>query len=173
MPRHAGKKPHPLAVAIVVSRYNSRITSRLLDGAARALRSAGRRYPATVFDAPGAFELPVLVHAAAASGRFAGVLALGCLVRGQTMHDRVIADAVANGLTRAAMDTGIPIAFGVLTVNTTAQALARAGGRKGNKGEEAMSALLDTIATVRDIRSGRSPARRTLTRPDKTRRRQP
>lgn len=160
-----------MAVAIIVSRYNARITSRLLDGAVRALRSAGRGYSVAVFDAPGAFELPLLAIAAANSGRFAGVLALGCLVRGETIHDRVIADAVAQGLTRAAMDSQTPIAFGVLTVNTAAQALARAGGRKGNKGQEAMSALLDTIATLHAIRSARPPTGRASPRPDKTRRR--
>lgn len=155
-------------VAIVVSRYNATITDRLLDG---ALSCYAQRFPsgrADVIDAPGAFELPVLAAAAARTGRYAGVLALGCVIRGETSHDRYIAHAVADGLTRIGLDTGIPAAFGVLTVDTNDQAHARAGGSKGNKGEESMSALLETIASLRAVAAG-LPVKPRGSRPDKTR----
>ncbi|GJQ28473.1 MAG: 6,7-dimethyl-8-ribityllumazine synthase [Phycisphaerae bacterium] len=142
-------------MAIVVSRYNASITTRLLAGAVEVLRAspAGMRERFVVIDAPGAFELPVLAHVAAASGRFDGVLALGCIIKGQTIHDRVIADAIAHGLIQVSLAHAVPCAFGVLTVNTPAQAAARAGGRLGNKGAEAMEALLMTIAAAQAIRS--------------------
>jgi 6,7-dimethyl-8-ribityllumazine synthase len=144
---------NPASVAIVVSRYNASVTQRLLDGAIREC-VARTATPPVVFDAPGAFELPILCMAAAMRGDYAGVLALGCIVRGDTEHDRYIAHAVAHGITEVTLATGVPVAFGVLTVNTPAQARDRAGGKKGNKGQEAMGALLDTIATLRAISGG-------------------
>lgn len=161
-------------MAIVVSRYNASITDALLRGAVSALReqSAGERVRVEIVEAPGAFELPVLAHAAAASGKFAGVLALGCIIKGETIHDRVIADAVAQGLVSASLMTGVPCALGVLTVNTAAQARARAGGKLGNKGAEAMEALLFTIASM-DVarRSGPGTWSIDMARPDKAKRR--
>lgn len=141
-------------IAIVVSRYNATVTNLLCRGAAEACeRRTGR--PPTVFDVPGAFELPVVCDAAARSGRFDGVVALGCLIRGETIHDRVIADSVAHAIQNSMLRNGIPIAFGVLTVENAAQAKARAGGRLGNKGSEAVEALLDTIKTLWAVGSGR------------------
>lgn len=159
-PRRSARERTP-RVAVVVSRYNDTVTGALQQGALAEYGSAGGD-PASVevIDAPGAFELSFLSYSAAASGRFDGVLAIGCIVKGETSHDRYLAEAVANGLTNASLLTGVPIAFGVLTVDTAEQALARAGGDKGNKGAEAMSALLATIAAA----AGRSaPA----PRPDK------
>ncbi len=143
------------AVAIIVSRYNESITNRLLGGAVDVLRACipEVRDRVEVVDAPGAYELPFLAHAAASSGRFDGVLALGCIIKGQTIHDRVIAEAIAHGMIQVSLMTAVPCAFGVLTVNTPAQALARAGGRLGNKGAEAMEALLMTIAAREAIGS--------------------
>lgn len=170
-PRNRTGPARRTAVAVVVSRYNASITSRLLDG---ALRAARRRkgggmgtVRVSVVEAPGSFELPFLASVAARTGRYDGVLALGCLIRGETRHDRYIAEAVAHGLTRASIDSGVPIAFGVLTVDSPGQARARAGGRKGNKGEESMSALLETIAAASALRSGARPARAERARPDK------
>ncbi len=151
-------------VAVVVSRYNASVTDRLLDGAVRECRARTGSKP-VVFDAPGAFELPILCMAAAMRGEYSGVLALGCIVKGDTEHDRYIAHAVAHGITEVMLATGVPVAFGVLTVNTPAQARDRAGGKKGNKGREAMGALLDTIATLRSI-SGEGRAK-APPRPDK------
>lgn len=145
-----------MRVAVVVSRYNGSVTSRLLQGAVACAERAG--VGVEVVEAPGAYELTALAAAAADTGRFAGVVALGCIIRGDTDHDRYIAAAVAHGLTEVTLRTGVPVAFGVLTVNNAAQARARAGGSKGNKGEEACGALLDTIAAIRGLRSapGRS-----------------
>ncbi len=139
---------------MVVSRYNSTVTDRLCRGAIEATVRRTGRTP-EVFEAPGAFELPVVCDAAAMTGRFAGVVALGCLIRGETIHDRVIADSVAGAIQDSMLKTGVPIAFGVLTVDNPAQAAARAGGEHGNKGNEAVEALLDTIEILAAVRDGR------------------
>lgn len=167
-PRSPKPSPEARPPAVVVSRYNGSITGRLLEGALREVeRRRGSRADVAVFDAPGAFELPVIAHAAAASGKYSCVVALGCLVRGETSHDRYIAEAVANTLAEASIRTGVPIAFGVLTVDTPEQAEARAGGRKGNKGAEAMAAALDAAAVVAAIGGGAARISRRL--PDKAR----
>lgn len=146
-----GKSPR---IAVVVSRYNATVTDRLCLG---AIEAAVRRTGQTpeVFDVPGAFELPVVCDDAAMSGKYAGVVALGCLIRGETIHDRVIADSVAKAIQDSMLKTGVPIAFGLLTVENAEQAEARAGGEHGNKGIEAVEALLDTIETLAAIRDGR------------------
>lgn len=139
----------PAPVAIIVSRYNDSITSVLLQGAIDEFaRRGGAESDLEVFEAPGAYELPVLSRAAVLTGRFSGAVALGCLIRGETRHDRYIADAVAHGLMEVSVRTGVPVAFGVLTVENPGQARDRAGGKKGNKGAEAMAALLDTLDTL-------------------------
>lgn len=120
-----------------------------------------------MYRAAGAFELPGLCLAAAESGRYQGVVALGCLIRGETRHDRYIADAVAHGLVQASLKTGIPIAFGVLTVESGKQARARSGGDKGNKGADAMGAVLDSIAELVAIRSGVASTMTAQGSPDK------
>jgi 6,7-dimethyl-8-ribityllumazine synthase len=137
-------------VAVVVSRYNSSITDVLLEGAQREYAARGGS-ALEVFHAPGAYELPMLAARAATAGRFGGVVALGCLIRGDTRHDRYIADAVAHGLMTVALQSRVPVAFGVLTVENAKQAQDRAGGKKGNKGEEAMAAVLDTIRACEAI----------------------
>jgi 6,7-dimethyl-8-ribityllumazine synthase len=149
MPRTPATRAPLPDVAIVVSRYNHTVTGPLLDGAQAAFANAGgdpRRL--TIVDAPGAYELPALASAAARTGRFAGVLALGCIIKGETRHDEYIAHAVAQGLVNISILTGVPCALGVLTVDTPQQALARAGGTHGNKGQEAMEALLSTIGQI-------------------------
>src|SRR5262245_47213534 len=115
-------RERPPRVCIVVSRYNSSITDRLLDGAAAVFRRQHPQGELEVFEAPGAFELPVIAHSAATQGRFDGVLAIGCIIKGETRHDEYIAHAVAGGLTEASIRTGVPIAFGVLTVDSIPQA---------------------------------------------------
>lgn len=145
MPRSVTPHASP-TIAIVVSRYNASITDKLLEGARNTLRVQSPGSKLEVVPAPGAFELPALALAAAQTGRFQGIVALGCLIRGETTHDRVIADAVAHGLVQVTIATGIPVTFGVLTVDTPEQAQARAGGSGGNKGADAMTALLETLA---------------------------
>ncbi|MBL9000743.1 MAG: 6,7-dimethyl-8-ribityllumazine synthase [Phycisphaerae bacterium] len=158
--------PATPAIAIVVSRYNGSITGALRRGAEAEFRKrTGQKKVAAVIPAPGAFELPALCRAAAESGRFSGVVALGCLIRGETNHDWHIAAAVAGGLVDITIRTGVPIAFGLLTTETAAQAKARAGGEKGNKGAEAMSALLETVATIRALeKDSAREFERTITR---------
>jgi 6,7-dimethyl-8-ribityllumazine synthase len=141
------------AVAIVVSRYNASITDKLLEGARKAFAASGGGELA-VIDAPGAFELPALSLAAARTGRFAGIVALGCLIKGETSHDRYIAEAVSQGLVNVTLATGVPVTFGVLTVDSPDQARARAGGEHGNKGADAMSAVLEVIGIVKQLSRG-------------------
>ena len=165
--RRSAAEP-PLRVAVVVSRYNESVTTPLLEGAIAVFRAHanGLAMP-DIFDAPGAFELTALSAAAAKTGRYAGIVALGCVIRGETRHDRYICDAVANGLTHVTLATGIPIAFGLLTTENVEQARARAGGRHGNKGVEAMEALLATIACLSRIAEGNAEPVKAIDRPDK------
>lgn len=136
-------------VAVVRSVYEGEITRALVDGARAAWSEAGGADDGLVLvDAPGSFELPQIAMALAESEGFDGVVALGCLIKGETRHDEYIASAVADGLMRVALDTGVPVAFGVLTTNTRGQAVDRSGGARGNKGAEAMLACLATMAVV-------------------------
>jgi 6,7-dimethyl-8-ribityllumazine synthase len=148
----AEQLPAGARVAIVVSRYHSLVTQRLLDG---ALEAAGARGAETdVILSPGAFELGVLSLEAARSGRYAGVAALGCVIRGETSHYDYVCSEAARGVLQAALETGVPVAFGVLTTENAEQAFARAGGTAGNKGYEAVATALDTAAALAAIRSG-------------------
>lgn len=170
--RQVGRAGAEQRVAVIVSRYNAAVTDRLREGAVAVIASRMGRDAVEVIPAPGAYELPALALAAAESGRYAGIVALGCLIKGETRHDRYIAEAVAHGLMQVTMRTGIPAAFGVITAENPSQARARAGGSKGNKGEEAAGALLDTLEVVAAIRGGRTvewEGCRASARPDKTR----
>lgn len=143
----------PGNIAIVVSRYNTAVTARLLEAAISEIQR--RSIPEdriAVIDAPGAFELTALAAEAAKTGAYDGVVVLGCLIHGETLHDRYIADAVAQGITQATIITGVPIAFGLVTAETPEHAQARSGGAKGNKGQEAAAALLDTLDSLAALR---------------------
>ena len=154
MPPAPQNAPLP-RLAIVVSRYNASITGALLEGAlAEFERRGGTRSAVAVFDAPGSFELTSIAHAAAASGLYEAIVALGCLVRGETRHDRYIAQSVAAGLTQVAVQTGVPVTFGVLTADNADQARARAGGDRGNKGADAMAAAIDAARCAAAVRAG-------------------
>jgi 6,7-dimethyl-8-ribityllumazine synthase len=132
-----------------VSRYNASVTEKMLDAAAAEHRArGGLKSDLAIVEAPGSYELVALAAAAARTGLYAGVCCLGCIVKGETRHDEFIAHAVATGLAQISVATGVPVAFGVLTTTTSGQAAARAGGAKGNKGAEAMSAVLDAMAAV-------------------------
>lgn len=141
-----------LRVGIVVSRYHGEVTTALARGAREAFRAnGGSDADLLQIDAPGAFELPVLASAFAHDGDVDAVVALGCVVTGETKHDEYICRAVAEGLMRISVDTGIPMGFGLLTVSTIEQAMARAGGAHGNKGEEAMLAALSAALSIRAL----------------------
>ena len=150
----ASRRSNPAPrIAVVYSRYNLTITQSM---AYAAIETCGERtgFTPAVFEAPGSYELTSLAMAAARSDRFDGIVALGCIIMGETSHDQHIAAAVAHGLTNVALLTDVPVAFGVLTTNTLKQAQERAGlGKdpKNNKGHEAMSALLDTLLTMQVI----------------------
>ena len=138
--------------AIVVSKYHDFVTERLQAGALAALENAGVRADAiTIVRVPGAFELPLAARHAAESGEFAAVICLGCVIRGATAHFELIASAVAHGLTAAAADTGVPMAFGVLTTNSVEEALERAGEGPSNKGWEAAVAAVEMAAIVSSL----------------------
>lgn len=137
-----------LRIAIVVSSYHADVTGALREGAAAALRMRGGTV-AVDESAPGAFELPMVAQAVAARGDIDAVVALGCVLTGETSHDRYISDAVAHGLMQVALRHGVPVTFGVLTCVTIEQARARAGGAKGNKGGEAMDAAIDAALSMR------------------------
>jgi 6,7-dimethyl-8-ribityllumazine synthase len=144
--------------AVIVSRFNDTVTGALSDGAHAALSEAGAA-PADVedFSVPGAFELPQAARMAAETGRFDAVICLGCVIRGETPHFEYISSAVAHGIMEAAGETGIPIAFGVLTTDTESQAQERAGPGRDNKGWEAASAAIEMAVLFRQL--GRAPAR--------------
>ncbi len=144
-----------LRVAAVVSRFNAEITDRLLEGAEQEFaRLGGETGSLTVVHAPGAYELPIIAAELAQTGDYDAVVALGCLIRGETQHDRVIADAVADGLLRVALEHRLPVAFGVLTVETKEQAMSRSGGSHGNRGADAMNAAIETARTLANHRRG-------------------
>lgn len=139
-------QPEP-RIAVVVSRYNATVTDRLLAGAiAEAQRRGG--YVVDVWHAPGSFELPILADQALASGKYDGAVTLGCIIRGETTHDQHIANAVAQGVVDVSLKHARPVTLGVLTVNTPEQASDRAGGKHGNKGADAMGALLDVLSVI-------------------------
>ncbi len=138
------QSPGSARYAVIASRWNPRITDTLVDGARRAFLANG--VPAENVDVirvPGAWELPVAAANAIDRIGYAGVVALGCVVRGDTRHFEQVADECARGLMRVALDTGVPVANGVLAVDDYAHAEARAGGNHGNKGEEAALVIIE------------------------------
>jgi 6,7-dimethyl-8-ribityllumazine synthase len=143
-----------LRMAVVVSRYHDFVTDRLQAGAMAALQAADIP-PAsvTVIRVPGAFEVPIAARHAAASGQFDAIICLGCLIRGATPHFEYIASAVAHGLTAASGETGIPMAFGVLTTNSVEEAIERAGEGVSNKGWEAAAAALEMATIIAQLRA--------------------
>lgn len=143
------KGGRPSRGVIVVSRYNEWVTQRLLEGALATLAGAGwTEERVDVIWVPGAFELPLAVDRALGSGRYCFAVALGAVVRGETPHFEYVSSAAAQGLSQVALRHGLPVGFGVLTCDTLAQALARAGGEAGNKGEEAAAAALEMLRVV-------------------------
>jgi len=139
-----------LTLAIVVSRFNEFVTAKLLAGA----QEAAERYAVAqheVFWVPGSFEIPIVAKRLAESGRYHAVVCLGAVVRHETAHFEYVAGQTAEGIQRAALDTGVPCIFGVLTCDTEEQALERAGGKRGNKGFEAVEAAVRVANLLRDL----------------------
>jgi len=138
--------------AIVVSRFNALITEKLLDGALDALR----RHQAdmervTVVRCPGAYEVPLVARRLADSGAYDAVICLAVVIRGATYHFELVASGVARGVTQAALETGVPVIFGVLTTDTIEQAIERAGTKAGNKGADAALAAIEMVNLLRHL----------------------
>ena len=142
-----------MRVALVVSRYNDFVTDRLRAGAIEALRHAGAaETDIEVMAVPGAYEIPQVAKAAAATGRYDAVVCLGCLIRGETPHFDYISAAVSQGIMTASLDTGVPMSFGVLTTNSAEQALERVEPGPANKGWEAAMAAVEGAMLARTLR---------------------
>ena len=138
--------------ALVVSRWNHDLTSRLAAGAMEALIESGASADQVDrYDVPGAFELPLLCLNAAAGGNYDAVVALGVVIRGDTPHFEYVAGQAAAGIMRASLDTGVPVMFGVITVDTLEQALARTGEKADNKGYEAAMSAVETVHAIRSL----------------------
>jgi len=139
---------------LVVSRFNSFVVESLLDGALDALKRHGAAEDdLTLVRVPGAFEMPLALQAAAASGRYDAVIALGAVIRGGTPHFEYVAGECVKGMAQVMMKQGIPVAFGVLTVDTIEQAIERAGTKAGNKGAEAALSAIEMVDVMRQLGS--------------------
>ncbi len=137
---------------IIVSRFNSFITEKLLEGAMDALKSyGGEEKDVDIVRVPGAFEIPLLAHKMAASGKYDALICLGAVIRGDTPHFEYIAEAVTRGIGNAILEHRIPISFGVLTTNNVEQAVERAGTKTGNKGFEAALTAIEMASLNRGI----------------------
>jgi 6,7-dimethyl-8-ribityllumazine synthase len=145
-----------MRIAVVAGRFNAQVTQPLLDGALATLRDHGLDPAAVpVRWVPGAFEIPLTAKRLAASGTVDAVICLGAVIRGDTAHFEYVAGPCASGIAQAALETGVPIAFGVLTTNDEEQALARAGGAAGNKGAEAAATAVEMVALLRSLPAAR------------------
>jgi 6,7-dimethyl-8-ribityllumazine synthase len=138
--------------AVVVSRFNEPVTSRLLEGALAAFRRHGvADEDVEVARAPGAFEIPLVAQRLARSGRFDAVVCLGAVIRGETPHFEYVAGECARGVQAVGLGTGVPCIFGVLTTDSVEQALERAGGSHGNKGWDASVAAMEMAALLESL----------------------
>lgn len=158
MPELSGRLRPVGRVAILVSRYNEAITARLLDGALACCEAARiPREQADVVWVAGAFELPVAAAVAARSGRYSCLVALGAVIRGDTPHFDYVASGATRGLGQVAVESGLPVGFGLLTVDTLEQAVERAGGSAGNKGYEAAAAAIEAADVIAQLRASHAP----------------
>ena len=146
--------PEGARYAVVASRFNEAITQRLLEGALDALARHGADPGAVdVAWCPGAFEIPLVAQTLAASERYDAVICLGAVIRGATAHFDYVSSGVASGLQQVATSTGVPVMFGVLTVDTLDQAWERAGTKAGNKGAEAAAGAIEMVSLLRSLSS--------------------
>lgn len=142
-----------LKFAIVIARFNSFITEKLLEGARDALQRTGADLSKVeVVRVPGAWELPAAAKPLAASGRFDAIIALGAVIRGDTPHFDYVAGNAASGLASVQSETGVPVVFGVITTNTVEQAIDRAGAKSGNKGFDAAMTAIEMANLLRQIK---------------------
>jgi 6,7-dimethyl-8-ribityllumazine synthase len=159
VPEISGRLRGAGRIVILVSRYNELVTSRLLEGARACCEEAGfADGRVDVIWLPGAFELGAAAAAAAKTGRYSCIVALGAVIRGETPHFEYVAGEAARGLNAVAIQHTIPVGFGVLTVDSMEQALARAGGEAGNKGHEAAAAAIQTADALAQLKDVHAPA---------------
>jgi 6,7-dimethyl-8-ribityllumazine synthase len=137
-----------LRIAIVASRFNAEITERLIAGAEEALRGVAE---VALFYVPGAFEIPLAAKRAAVSGRFDAIVAIGCVIRGETAHFEYISHVASTGIAQVGLETGVPVTFGVLTVDTDEQAMARSVPGGDNKGYHAAQAAVEMARIVKGL----------------------
>ena len=138
-------------LAIVLSHFNQEVTSGLLNGAVTYLAENGIAAP-QIYHAPGAFEIPLIAKTLAKSGRYDGVICLGCVIKGDTAHFEFISLGATMGLMTAALETGVPLTFGILTTYTDEQAIVRSRDDAHNKGREAAAACVEALETLTAIR---------------------
>lgn len=149
-----------LRIAIVAGRFNSFITERLLEGAIDAfVRSGGSRDSLDLVRVPGSWEMPVIAAELARQKRHDAIVCLGAVIRGETPHFDYVAGNAASGLAGIAAETGVPIAFGVLTTNTVEQAVDRAGAKSGNKGFDAVMTAIEMANLLKALRAAAKPAK--------------
>jgi 6,7-dimethyl-8-ribityllumazine synthase len=146
---------------IIVSRFNSLVTKQLLDGALDCLQRHGAdEKNITVVYSPGAYEIPQIASRLAHAQTVDGIICLGCVIRGETPHFDFIASEVAKGIAQVALQTSVPIAFGVLTTENLAQALERAGAKAGNKGWDAAISVIELVDVNKQLAEGRKTSKR-------------
>lgn len=140
-----------LKIGIVISRFNQFISERLLEGALDALQKTGsEKENVSIYKVPGSFEIPVIAKKLARAGKVDGILCLGVLIRGDTPHFDFLSAEVTKGLAQIAMEDGIPVSYGILTVDTIEQGIERAGTKAGNKGYDAAFALVETLSLLKE-----------------------
>jgi len=138
-------------IGIVLSRFNQFISERLLEGALDALHKIGaEEKDISIYKVPGSFEIPVLAKKLAKAGKVDGILCIGALIRGDTPHFDFLSAEVTKGLAQIAMEDGIPVSYGILTVDTIEQGIERAGTKAGNKGYDAAFALVETLSLLKE-----------------------
>jgi 6,7-dimethyl-8-ribityllumazine synthase len=149
---HQGKlQAKGFRIAIVVSRFNSFISERLLEGALEALQKMGaQEADLEVYKVPGSFEVPLVAKKIAKAKTADGILCIGALIRGDTPHFDFLSAEVTKGLAQIAMDDGVPVSFGILTVDTVEQGIERAGTKAGNKGYDAAFSLVETLNVIKE-----------------------
>ncbi len=146
--------------AIVASRWNDFLTSKLTEGALDTLERLGAAEKnVEIFKVPGSFELPLTAQKVVESGKFDAVICIGVVIRGETPHFDYVAGGAAKGVSQVSMETGVPVLFGIITADTLEQALNRAGIKSGNKGVEAAMAAVEIVNLYKEISSGKKPTK--------------
>jgi 6,7-dimethyl-8-ribityllumazine synthase len=142
-----------LRLAVIVARFNAHVTGKLYDGCRQELAQRGLALDSlTSVEVPGCYELPIVAKTLAQSGKYDAIVCLGAVIRGETPHFDYVSSETASGLQRAALDTGVPVIFGVLTTDNEEQALERVGGAVGHKGRDAALTAIEMVHTMRRLR---------------------